>query len=398
MKKKIAIIIERANIALGGAEHSVCELAAALSKLGLHADILAAKGQPNNRNIHVLCRDIAGKRANYSTFAKAIKQYLSENKYDIIHSVLPFGFADVYQPRGGTYAESILRNAASYGNSIFEFYKRLTAFTNFRRTTFLRAERRLARGADGPVIAALSQYVADQFKEHYGTDSGRIIVIPNGVKTDRQINADQANRLRKQILAEVRLKEVDEPVLLLFVANNFRLKGLATLINAISLIANQGKERKCCLVVVGNGRAYRYRRLAKKLGLPTQDWRTVFLGPVSHIQSVLSIIDVAVLPTFYDPSSRFILEALAAGKPVITTKFNGASDLFVDNRHGKVIDTPEDINALAEAIRYFTDTKNIENASRAIIEDNLKENLSIERAARQLTDVYDSILQRKNRQ
>ena len=112
----------------------------------------------------------------------------------------------------------------------------------------------------------------------------------------------------------------------------------------------------------------------------------------------MSITDVAVLPTFYDPSSRFILEALAAGKPVITTKFNGATDLFENNRHGKVIDTPENIDALAEAIRYFTDTNNIEKTSQAIIEDNLKENISIGRAAGELMTVYESILQRKGRQ
>jgi UDP-glucose:(heptosyl)LPS alpha-1,3-glucosyltransferase len=398
MKKKIAIIIERANIALGGAERSVFELAAALSGLGLHADILAAKGQPNNKNIHILCPDRAGKRVGYYTFAKAVKKYLSDNKYDIIHSVLPFGFADVYQPRGGTYAESIVRNTASYRSNILECYKRLTAFTNFRRTAFLRAERHLARGTDGPVIAALSQYVAKQFEEHYGTDSRRIVVIPNGVKTDRRINADQADRLRTQILAEARLKEADDPVLLLFVANNFRLKGLAALIEAISQAANQDTGCKHCLVVVGNDRAYKYRRLAKKLGLPAPDWKIVFLGPVSHIQSVLSITDVAVLPTFYDPSSRFILEALAAGKPVITTKFNGATDLFVNDRHGKVIDTPENVDALADAIRYFTDTNNIEKTSQAIIEDNLKENISIGRAAGELMTVYESVLRRKGRQ
>jgi hypothetical protein len=43
MKKKIAIIIERANIALGGAERSVFELAAALKAHGLEVDILAAR-------------------------------------------------------------------------------------------------------------------------------------------------------------------------------------------------------------------------------------------------------------------------------------------------------------------------------------------------------------------
>jgi UDP-glucose:(heptosyl)LPS alpha-1,3-glucosyltransferase len=395
MKKKVAIIIERSNIALGGAERSIYELSAALSKLSFHAHIIAAKGQSNDRNIHVLCRDIAGKRVHYSAFAKAIKQYLNENRYDIIHSVLPFDFADVYQPRGGTYAESILRNAASYQNNILEFYKRLTAFTNFRRSALLRAERHIARGEDGPVIAALSNYVAEQFKEHYGTGSERIIIIPNGVKTDRQINTDQTDRLRRQILADARLKEADDPVLFLFVANNFRLKGLSALIEAISQIANMDTERKCCLVVVGNGRTYRYCRGVKRLSLPTQSWRIVFLGPVSHIQSILSITDVAVLPTFYDPSSRFILEALAAGKPVITTRFNGATDLFVDNRHGKVIDSPEDISALAEAMRYFTNTDNVQKASNAITADNLKNQISISRVAKQLISVYESIIEKK---
>ena len=109
----------------------------------------------------------------------------------------------------------------------------------------------------------------------------------------------------------------------------------------------------------------------------------------------MSIIDVAVLPTFDYPSSRFILEALAAGKPVITTKYNGACDLVTDNRHGKIIDNPADAEALADVINFFNDTKNIENASQAIAEDNLREKISISRAARQLADVYESILQKK---
>ena len=133
----------------------------------------------------------------------------------------------------------------------------------------------------------------------------------------------------------------------------------------------------------------------RRLNSTTSGQRVVFLGHFSHIQSILSIADVAVLPTFYDPSSRVVLEALGAGKPVITTKFNGATDLFVNQRHGRVIDRPNNIEALAEAIGWFTNTANIRNASRAIVEDNLKEKVSVSRAAQQLMGVYESILQRK---
>ena len=173
MSKRIAIITERADAGLGGAERSAFELAAAISRLGWEVHILAANGRTEAKNVHILFQDKLSKRVCYFTFAKALRRYLSENHYDIIHSVLPFEFADVYQPRGGTYAESILRNAVSYRNKFTESFKRLTAFTNYRRTILLRAERRLCRQASGPVIAALSQYVVDQLKQHYGTGGRR---------------------------------------------------------------------------------------------------------------------------------------------------------------------------------------------------------------------------------
>ena len=395
MIEKVAIIVERANIALGGAERSVFELAAALSGLGLKVRILAAKGQPNTKNVHVICRDELGSRVSYSIFAQALKEHLSKNNYDIVHSVLPFTFADVYQPRGGTYAESIQRHIASFQNPFLETYKRITAWTNLRRSILLRTERQLARRTDGPVIAALSEYVAEQFKRHYGTDTRRLIVIPNGVKTDKRINREQADRLRAQILTRMRVRESDHPILLLFVAHNFRLKGLGVLLKAMALTVHRNTKRKCCLVVVGSDNTRKYRRFAKRLDMAISGPRIVFLGHLSHIQGVLSISDVAVLPTFYDPSSRFILEALAAGKPVITTKFNGATDLFVDHRHGRVIDRPENVDALAEAMSWFADSGNIQKASQAIVEDNLKEKVSVSRVARQLMTVYESILRKK---
>lgn len=394
IKKKIALIIERIDIALGGAERSVFELAAALSALGLKVDTLAAKGKTNAKNIHILCQNTPGNRTGYFTFAKVLKKHLSENHYDIIHSVLPFDFADVYQPRGGSFAEAILRNAASYQNKFIESCKRVTAFANFRRAILLRAERILCKDSNGPVIVALSKYVAEQFKKHYGVSDDRIVVVPNGIKINKRIDIGHADNLRSQILAQLGLKEADNPVFFLFVANNFRLKGLACLIKAMQLVSPNITERKAYLIVAGNDRVRKYRQLAKKLNVHR---KIIFLGPIRNIQNALLITDVAVLPTFYDPSSRYILEAIAANKPVITTKFNGAADLFVNDRHGKVIDCAENIPALAQAISYFTDTNNIRKASQAIVADNLEEKISISRVAEQLIPVYESILEKREK-
>jgi UDP-glucose:(heptosyl)LPS alpha-1,3-glucosyltransferase len=391
---RIALIIERIDVALGGAERSVLELASALSALGLEVDTLAAKGKTDAKNIHILCQNTPGNRTGYFTFVKVLKKHLSENHYDIIHSVLPFDFADVYQPRGGSFAEAILRNAASYQNKFVESCKRITAFTNFRRAMFLRAERKLCKDSNGPVIVALSKYVAEQFKKHYGVSDDRIVVVPNGIKINKRIDIGHADNLRSQILAQLGLTEADNPVFFLFVANNFRLKGLACLIKAMQLVSPNITERKAYLIVAGNDGTRKYRRFAKKLNVHR---KIIFLGAVRHIQDALSITDVAVLPTFYDPSSRYILEAIAAGKPVITTEFNGAADLFVNDRHGKVIDCAENIPALAQAISYFTDTNNIRKASQAIVADNLEEKISISRVAEQLIPVYESILEKREK-
>jgi len=307
---------------------------------------------------------------------------------------LPFAGVDLYQPRGGTYAESALRNAASYPNPLVRRWKRMTAFANRRRAKLLRAEYRCCHGTKGPMISALSSYVVEQLQQHYATDPGRIVRMLNGVDTDRPIDTSIMKDFRSQVLARLGIQGAQEPVLFLFAANNFRLKGLYPLIQAMQVAGKAGTERPACLLVAGTGRSDRYRRLARRVGVED---RILFLGSVQDIGSVLPAIDVGVLPTFYDPSSRFILEALAAGKPVVTTQFNGATDHFTDGRHGKVIDSPDNIAALAGAIRHYTGTANIERASQAIADDNLRANISVRRVARDLLGLYESILTRKER-
>ena len=143
-------------------------------------------------NFHALCQDTPGKRVTLAAFDTALRRHLAQTRYDVIHSVLPFEFADLYQPRGGTYAEAAIRNAASYSNPLIRAWKRATAGLNSRRKELLRAERRLCHGSDGPLVAALSCYVADQFQRHYGTPPGRIVLTLNGVNADRPTDSDAA--------------------------------------------------------------------------------------------------------------------------------------------------------------------------------------------------------------
>ena len=388
---KTAIIIERADIALGGAERSVFELASQLSLADVKVTVLAAKGETQAKNIKILCTDSGSKRTSFVEFDKALRNHLIDNRYDIIHSTLPFSFADVYQPRGGSYPEAIIRNAASYENKIVSWYKMATHYANVRRLALLRSERQLCDDCNRTIIAAVSEYVKRQFSQHYDLSDERIMVIPNGIKVGRSVQAEKATELRRQIFVALGITEAERPALFLFAANNFRLKGLANLSRALALTVEDRTARPIYLIVAGAGSSRKYRHLAKKLGVSE---RIVFLGRLRNIQNALSITDVAVLPSWYDPCSRYILEALAAAKPVITTRYNGAAELFVNNRHGMVIDRCDDAQALAGAMSFYADSANADRAGDAIIEDNLKEKVSIGRHAKQMVELYERILKK----
>ncbi|MFA5292274.1 MAG: glycosyltransferase family 4 protein [Phycisphaerae bacterium] len=388
---KLAIITERANITLGGAEKSIFELAARMSLLGVDVKILAATGTASSQRVRILCGNTE-KRISLKIFERAVRQHLSEEHYDIIHSVLPFDFADVYQPRGGSYPEAAIRNAASYNLAALRIFKLLTSFANFRRTALARAEKKICKKENGPVVAALSEYVKTQFKRHYNLPDSKIFVIPNGIKLTHSLNKARSDKLRSQILAKLKIKEAQQPVFFLFAANNFRLKGLVPIIRAMKILTDKLTKRPPYLVAAGKGSAADYRRLGRKLKIED---RIIFIGPTPHIQNAIDVTDVAVLPTYYDPSSRFILEALAAGKPAITTRYNGAADLFTADRHGKIFDSPDDIDSLAEAMRYFCNTENLAAAGKAIEDDDIKSKVSIETHCRKLLVLYDQIIENR---
>ena len=385
--RTVAIIIERTDVSLGGAERSISELAEALRKLGLQVTLLAARGQAGEGTIP-LCGGKAGGRVSFAAFEKALMRHLAENDYDIVHSTLPFSFCDIYQPRGGSYREAMLRNAASYPHPRMRAWKRWTGWLNWRRTSLVRAERLLCRRCEGTTVAALSEYVREQFVRHYAMPEERIAVIPNAVKLHPPVEAARIAEFRAMVRSRLGMAEGEEPAIFLFAANNFRLKGLGPLLEAMKRASSWPSARPIVVAVAGSGRPGPYLHRARRLGVAE---RVLFLGAVADMQAAIAGCDTAVLPTYYDPSSRFILEALAQGRPVITTRFNGASERIEHQRHGVVLKDPGDVETLATALVRLSHPDLVRRMSAAIVEDGLREAVSIDRHAEQLAALYETI-------
>lgn len=385
--RTVAIIIERTEISLGGAERSISELAESLRKLGLGVTLLAARGQAGEGTIP-LCGEKADGRVSFAAFEKALMRHLAENDYDIVHSTLPFSFCDIYQPRGGSYLEAMLRNAASYPHPRMRAWKRWTGWLNRRRTSLVRAERLLCRRCEGTTVAALSEYVREQFVRHYAMPDERIAVIPNAITLHPPVDSARIAEFRAMVRSQLGMSEGEEPAIFLFAANNFRLKGLGPLLEAMKRASSWPSARQIVVVVAGSGRPGPYLQRARRLGIAQ---RVLFLGAVADMQAEIAGCDTAVLPTYYDPSSRFILEALSQGRPVITTRFNGASERIEHQRHGVVLKDPGDVETLTTALVRLSHPDLVRRMSAAIVEDGLREAVSIDHHAEQLAALYETI-------
>jgi len=75
-----------------------------------------------------------------------------------------------------------------------------------------------------------------------------------------------------------------------------------------------------------------------------------FTGFRADIPEVTSAVDVAVLPSEFEGMGRVVLEAMAAGKPVVASRVGGIPDLVRDGVNGLLV-PPNDVAALAAALR-----------------------------------------------
>jgi UDP-glucose:(heptosyl)LPS alpha-1,3-glucosyltransferase len=106
------------------------------------------------------------------------------------------------------------------------------------------------------------------------------------------------------------------------------------------------------LLVVGKPRTARFERLAQRLGVAD---RVRFVGLCADMRNAYFTADFLVHPTFYDPCSNVVLEALACGLPAITSRYNGAAELMHPPRDGFVIDDPHDHARLASCLGQMLD-------------------------------------------
>jgi UDP-glucose:(heptosyl)LPS alpha-1,3-glucosyltransferase len=252
---------------------------------------------------------------------------------------------DVLYPQGGLYAASAEHNLLKYRHPLTRRVVRLLKAVDPAHRSFLALERAQYRGRR-PLVVAISEMVRGHFERYYHLAPEDLRLVRIATTPER---FDERDRTRRRLEWRRHWGLGPEQVVGLFAAINYRLKGLEPLLHAVRLLPARLPFR---LVVAGKPRTAAFERLAQRLGIAD---RVRFVGYCSDMRNGYFAADFFVHPTFYDPCSNVVLEALACGLPVITSRYNGASELLHPPREGFVLDDPHDHERLAWALRQMLD-------------------------------------------
>jgi UDP-glucose:(heptosyl)LPS alpha-1,3-glucosyltransferase len=273
------------------------------------------------------------------TFAWRLRAFLDRRRYDIVHVHDAQGLdADVLTSHSCAAAWfDVARREVGFPKSLLSHvYPPHVASTTWERFALRRSET--------PIIA-VSGRTAEELTRYVGVDPARIHVIYNGIDTARFSPAASRSAARAQVEELVAPHRADALVLL-FVGYSFRRKGLAQAVRAMAAARDERLE----LWVAGGDDPAPYERLARELGVGE---RVRFLGHRSDVVGLMRAADVFVLPASYEPFGLVVLEALACGTPVITSRAAGVAELMTDGREGYLVDDPSDTAEIGRALGGF---------------------------------------------
>jgi len=224
---------------------------------------------------------------------------------------------------------------------------------------------------------------ADELKRFYGR-TDRLPIVPAGL--DLEIFSPQ-NRLSLRQRARSELSLGGDQIVLLLVGNDWRKKGLFTLLDALEAL----REQPLVLLVAGADDTAVFEAILAKKTLE----RTVrFLPTRKDVEFYYAAADLYVGPSLEDTFALPAAEAMACGLPVIISARAGASALVTHGQDGLILTDPTDAKALSKLIHSLCLDEHLRTqlggcAAKTVLP------FTWERSSRELTAILDEILQRK---
>jgi len=215
---------------------------------------------------------------------------------------------------------------------------------NPRHFSILSLEKKTINPENVLHIIANSQLLKEQVIKGFDYPEEKVSLVSNGI--DEKVYFPAKEGEKDEIKKKLHLSD---RFVCVFVAANFKIKGLKEAIYAIAGLSEKTRKR-ITLLVVGKDKAKPFLELAEKLNVTEN---LVFAGKQSSMRDYYIASDLLLYPSLYETFGNVILEACACGVPVLTTKMVGAAELIKDNKNGFLVKTAKEIDQMTSILEAY---------------------------------------------
>jgi glycosyltransferase involved in cell wall biosynthesis len=246
--------------------------------------------------------------------------------------------------------------------------------------------RRIAYAAADAVFT-VTEELRDYHARQAWISAARIRVLPNGVDTSRFARRSGA---REEFRGRLGLSP--ESVVLGSVGRMVPIKDHKTLLQAAEPLIGRGLPVQ--LLLVGSGpELSKHQEFVR--ASPILSGRTRFVGSTAEVPSLLSAMDVFVLPSLSEGMSNTILEAMASSLPVVATNVGGNPELVEDERSGLLFQ-PGDVTGLKDRLERLVRDPGARQELGESARKRAVHHFSLERMILRYRDLYLELARKRN--
>jgi L-malate glycosyltransferase len=234
-------------------------------------------------------------------------------------------------------------------------------------------------------VSAVSQAVADGLRAQRIFSEDQIVLIHNGIDVDRFARGRE-DALAKKDLTHQNLRVG-------MIGHLAPIKGQEDFIRAAAIVCRQCQDVEFVIAGEDKSRSGEHRRnLERLIAELNLDQHVSLIGWVDDVAKLLPNFDLFVSPSRSEPFGLSIVEAMAAGVPVIATASEGAREIIDDRQAGRLVPIG-DVETLADAISGLLADPELRESISAEAQRRVRERFSLERMLDATEEVYREVLQ-----
>ena len=316
---------------------------------------------------------------------KKVKQLIKDFKPDVVHTHAAKSGAI---GRLAAFACKVPVVVHTFHGHVFHSY-----FGKVKSQAFIGIERYLARRSSG--IITISELQKEELANKYKIcPAGKLEIIPLGFDLDRFSDGQDEKRIAFRKRYDIAADEIAIGI----VGRIVPVKNHSMFVAAAAK-ALKSTAQKLRFIIIGDGdmrpqMGEEFRAAGVDYAYYPEEKRhaqAICISWQTEMDEVLAGLDIVALTSHNEGTPVSLIEAQAAGRPVVSTNVGGVADVVMDGVTG-IITPPNDANAFAEGLLTLTENADTREAFASAGRGNVKGRFSYQRLVRDMDGYYRKLL------